>query len=231
MKRIITLLSALVILASGLCSAQNLPYKPTDVWPYEYDSFTEGRLYRTGNLNDVVGRFNVCIANGQVHYLDEQNIILEADSREIRAVEIGEDMYINCFGKMYEIVERGDYGYIVRLKSINNTPEGVDIGFGITSSTVAAQSVDLASAIGISAALVHSNVAKVALEKENGTPLNLNVETFIKVGDHLVPASKQDVIEATSKDAANAFLKAHKVKWNQPETLVPLIDFLAENLQ
>lgn len=231
MKRIFTFLSALVILASGLCSAQNLPYKPTDVWPYEYDSFTEGRLYRTGNLNDVVGKFNVCIANGQVHYLDEKDIILEADSREIRAVEVGEDMYINCFGKMYKVVGRSDYGYIVKLRAIDNSQQGVDIGFGITSSTVAAQSVDLTSAVGLSTALVHSNVAKVALEKENGTPLNLTEDLFFKVGDQLIPASKQDLIEATSKDAVNAFLKAHKVKWNQPETLVPLIDFIAENLQ
>lgn len=230
MKSRISLSATIAFLISITCYAQEMSFKPSTTWPYEFHSFTQGTLHRAGSLGDITGKFNICIANGTIHFLDRDDIILEADMKDITSVEIGGRAFLRFLSNLYEIVGQTDNGYVLKLRTIDNSQEGVDIGFGITSSTLAAQQVDLTSAIGLGEALVHSNVANAALEMQNGVPLELNEELFFKIGNEIIPASKSDVTGFVGKDASNAFFKTHKVKWNQPETLLPVIDLLSGSI-
>ena len=47
-------------------------------------------------------------------------------------------------------------------------------------------------------------------------------------GGKLMLASRKDVTEAVGASAMKAFLKTHKIKWKDPQSLLLVVDFLSE---
>lgn len=226
MKKFV-LLSILFVLMSVSSSADG-SFVPTDTWPYTFESFRKGVIHFEPPYADLEADINICIANGHLHYL-EDGVILESETKGVTGAEIDGRKYI-CFGKeMLEVIVEDENGYVGRISLYDPTKTGqVDIGFGISSSSFAASNVDMSFAVGLGNDFIHAKVAEMALRKGEGTPLALKSLVYIVVGENRIEPFKKDFQDLVGKDEAAAFLKENKIKWNNPETLLPVVDFIAK---
>ena len=69
-------------------------------------------------------------------------------------------------------------------------------------------------------------------EKENGAELNLITTYYLIQGKSCIKATRKDV-ESVLSDAAKAnwkaWLKANKIKWKDPESLLKVVEFISDN--
>lgn len=227
MKKLLVI-TILMISAAFRSYADDSTFTPSDAWPYAFESFRKGVIHFEAPYADLEAEINICVADGHLHYLEE-GVILESETKGVTGAEIDGKKYI-CFGKeMLEVIVENENGYVGKISLYDPTQTGqVDIGFGITSSAFAANSVDLSSAIGLGSSFVHAKVADIAIKKDEGTPLALKSLVYIVAGDERIEPFKKDFQDLVGKDEAAAFLKDNKVKWNNPQTLLPVVDFIAK---
>ena len=237
MKRI---LSIFVILLAWAFSAQaqdsygeNPTYRPRDSWPYIYERFQPGTVRTaSGDLMEYQS-FNICIENGRIHYIYNGKI-MEADMAKVFTAKIEEDVYVNVGGKMYRVFVQTNDGAIVFLTSIDiDELQKVDIGYGVSSSTASQTNTSLDLLLGgntISSVIVSQTLTVAEQQKNTGKELPVKEECFFLVRGRLIPASKHDIQEAVGKDAAKPFFKENKLKWNKPESLIPVLALLNANM-
>ena len=65
--------------------------------------------------------------------------------------------------------------------------------------------------------------------KEESETLPVNKNLFIVIGLEQIPANKKSVaaLEGVDKKAFSAFLKSEKIKWNDPQDLVKVLDYIS----
>lgn len=222
---------AIAIALVGAVSAAAQDFQPTDKWPYIFDSFTPGTIYSANGKESGITDLNICIGNNTVHFLKD-GIILEADALDISTVAIGSRRFLNAEGKMMEVLASDDNGTILKLITVDDiVDDAVDLGYGIKSSTYSASNADLRAMHVFGMELVHAKVAEAALEREYGNVLQITETIYFQVGSQLYKATKKDFQNEFGKDETAAFLKANKVKWNDPSTLLPILAFIAGHAQ
>ena len=231
----------LVFLFAWVFSAQaqdsygaNPTYEPRDSWPYIYERFQPGAVRTAaGDLMEYQS-FNICVGNGRMHYIYDGKI-MEADMTKVFTAKIEDDVYVNVGGKMYKVFVQTNDGAIVFLTSIDmDELQKVNIGYGVSSSTASQTNTSLDLLMSGNAAVsnvVVSQTLTVAEQmKNNGKELPTKEDTFFLVKGRLIPASKRDIQDAVGKDAAKPFFKENKLKWNKPESLIPVLAFLNANM-
>ena len=208
-------------------------YKPLSTWPFRFEEFQEG-VVRTvkGNLLEY-SSLNVSVIDGKLMYINK-GTIMQADMLNVYTAQVGTEIYINIYGKLHRVLQEVEKGAIVDLTSVDMEEMGkTNIGYGISSSTASMRNTTLAG-LGVDAATgVNGDsvpLSQAEQQKHNGSVLPLRQDTYFYVYRILVPATKRDVINApgVNKADAKAFFKTTKVKWNNPATLVPVVDFLYE---
>lgn len=225
-KRIsIFFLTAALMAVIPARAQEGLSYKPSDKWPYLLEDFTEGVIrMKSGELPATL---NICAADGHVHYL-EDGIILEATAADILGAEAGGRSFVKAGGLLMEVAAENGNGAVLIDRTVNlGGSEGVDIGFGIVSSNMGT-SVDMSSTPSLGTSFIHAKVAEKALDKEVGITLSIDERYMLLKGGSLVAAQKKDVQEIVGKDRMNALMKTEKIKWNRPESLLKVIDMLAD---
>jgi len=78
---------------------------------------------------------------------------------------------------------------------------------------------------------VNQNYMNILNEKEKGVILNVDTKLYVVTPTYKVRATKKDVEASLPADKAaqfKAFLKANKVKWNNPQSLLSVVSFLSE---
>lgn len=226
MKRISLLLSVLVLCLQA--AAQNYDYKPRETWPYLLEEFTSGGVHTSGGEDLNEGWYNVSVIDGKLHYINSGRI-MEADMRLIQYARIGTQLYVNRFGKMEEVVAEEGPNAVLKSALVDMDEFAkADIGYGVTSATASAQSLTGMDISGISqnmeleTAIAGSKVGKV---------LPLKVQYYFLLGARQIDASKSAVLAlpGIDKDAAKAFFKQEKIKWNKPESLAKVLKYLSDN--
>lgn len=172
---------------------------------------------------------NISIADGKLHYLDN-GVIMAADLTTVAEARVGDDRYVNVWGRMMKVVAAGEHGIVVRetVADLDKMAK-TDIGYGISSATASSQS--LSSLLGDgSADMVNTDVTSALAKRGEGEVIPLRENLYLKVGNDVVPATKKDVVDlpAVSKEDAQAFFKTRKVKWNDPSSLVWVVEFIYE---
>jgi len=230
----------LVFLLAWAVSAQaqdsygaNPDYRPRDSWPYIYERFMPGAVRTAaGDLMEYQS-FNICVGNGRMHYIYDGKI-MEADMTKVFTALINLDTYVNVGGKMYRVFVQTNDGAIVFLTSIDTDElNKVDIGYGVSSSTASQTNTSLDLLLGgntISSVLVSQTLTIAEQQKNTGKELPLKEDCFFLVKGRLVPATKRDIQDAVGKEAAKPFFKENKLKWNKPESLIPVLAFLNANM-
>ncbi len=216
------LLSFLVGLASAaLAAAQS----PTTTYPYLYDRFTEGQVVLDGG-NRESRKMNIHLRRGALHYLDN-GIVKEAFLTDVAAVEIGNDIFIPVCGRMMKVVAKNGKGCIAEeiLGDFEGSQESSG-AYGVSSTSSATMKLSSIQ----TDSQVNQNYMNILNEKDNGVSLRTERSYYAVCGLWQVKATKKDVSNSLpqGKEAEwKAFLKAHKIKWKNPLSLLEVVDFLA----
>ena len=217
----------LIILAAMLASLAAAAQTPSTTWPYLYDNFTPGTIYMNDGARSEV-LINVQVRHDHLHFIDK-DIIREADLSKVLIVTAGDDKYIPFGGELRKVVAESEKG-LVAVSLIGDFAALQETGGGYGASSEAASTRKLSSVE--MDGQVNQNHMLILKEKENGAELNIITTYFLIKGNTCIKATRKDV-EATLSDAAKAnwkvWLKANKIKWKDPASLLKVIDFLSEN--
>ncbi|MBQ2965861.1 MAG: hypothetical protein IJE11_02455 [Bacteroidales bacterium] len=226
MRRILFTVAALVFSAASLFAQ----YEPTTTWPYLYSDFTEGELQMLQG-NPKPGKYNIHLLGSTLQFIDG-DLIREASSLEIFSVKIGADVFANVGGRMMKVVAKSDKGFVAQ-ESVANIAELNNTGgaYGSSSNSISTQA--LSSLEGIGGTRSNMNHMELKRSKNDGEILPLTVKTYLVIPGYHVFAAKKDVSElpGIDKKGFNAFLKENSVKWKDPQSLLQIVEYMADALK
>ncbi len=221
------LLAVVMLMSATSLFAQN---EPTTTWPYLYPDFTEGELQMTQG-SPKAGKYNVHLFESTLHFIDG-DLIREAASFEVFSVRIGNDYYANVGGRIMKVLAKSEKGFVaqealVDVAQLNNTGGA----YGSSSNSISTQA--LSSLEGIGGTRSNMNHMELKRSKNDGEILPLNVKIYLVIPGYHIYAAKKDVSElhGVDKKELNAFLKETQVRWKDPQSLLPLVDYIADRLK
>lgn len=228
MKRVMILLAGLFASAT-LAQAQ---YEPTSSWPYVYDEFQDGVILWVGG-KEKPGKYNINLVDKKLHFI-EGAYIKVANMMEIASVRIGSDIYQNAAGEMLKVLSKSDKSLVLEDNEINYAALNETGGaYGSSSTTIGTTALSSLEGIGGTNSSQNINHMELKLNKDNGKVLNLINKKYLFVKGRKILATKKAVMEVPGLDneAAKAFFKENKIKWNKVPDLQKVGDFLADNLK
>lgn len=222
MKRFITFLaSALVALTAAAQTA------PTTTWPYMYPDFVEGEILTQDGFNKK-GLFNVHVLRATLHHIDG-DLVKEVAPGTVFSVRIANDLYINASGRLMKVLAQNDNGYVAECSEVDMVKlNSTESAYGASSTTQGTMSLSSLEGIGATNSNSSLNHMELKNNKENGQTLPLIKKKYLFVNKKCIYATRRDVSENSDSDALKAFLKSNKVKWNDPQSLLGVVDFLAQ---
>lgn len=215
-----TAIATLCLLSAGLLLAQ----EPTTTWPYRYSDFKEGQIVLLSGKK-MPYRINIHYGQGKLHYI-EKGLIKEASLLDVAAAEVGTDRFIPVNGEMMEVMATSEYGCVVQETLADFSALNQNTGAYGTSS--AASATTKLSSVQLEGQ-ANQNHMLLLKEKENGKALPLVSKYYIVTPAVRVRASRNDVadiLDESGKVEFKTWLKSHKVKWSNPESLLQVADFL-----
>ncbi len=222
MKRL-TLLFAMALFAVA-ASAQS--YTPTTTWPYMYSDFTEGEILTTEGAKKSAD-LNVSLLHSTLHFI-EDGLIKELPATRAFSARIGEDYYINAAGRMMKILAKNDNGYVAECSEIDIVKlNSTEAAYGSSSSTLGTMALSSLEGIGATNSSTSLNHMELKNAKDEGKTLPLIRKKYIFVNGKCIYATKRDVGALCDQAAFKAFLKENKIKWNNPMSLLSVVDFVA----
>lgn len=199
---------------------------PTTTYPYLYPTFVEGKVILSGGKEEQK-KMNVHLRHDNLHYIDE-GIVKSAFLTDVLAVEIGNDVFLPVEGQMLRVAAKDEKGFVV--EEIKGDFEGsVESGgaYGTSSTTSATMkltSIQSDSQLG-------QTYMNILNEKSQGMELRVESKLYLYVSGIKIRATKKDVGEFLGEDRAaewKSFLKTHKIKWKEPQSLLMVVDYLSE---
>ena len=219
----------LLFMLSGLTAAFAQDFEPTDTWPYLYRDFQTGIIKMDVGGEDIKAAGMNISLDGKIHYINEKNQkVMAADMLHVTSVKIGEDTFLNVGGKMMLLMAENGNGTVVCETSLDSDEMSKsDIGYGISSSTASTQK--LSSLVGDASSFLRLPLSTLMENRKEGEKLPVRQRLYIRVGLNVIPASKRGVSDSpvVDKDAAKAFFKTNKIKWNDPMSLLTVVDFIS----
>lgn len=240
MKRIFSILLGLGLatLLSAPLSAQKSYYQPSTTWPYFFEEFQEGAILTADKkfLNNPDDVFNINIADGKIHYMSDKTI-MEADMRRISIARIGKTVFLNIGGKMHEVLYEGKGLVVVLTEPDVDQMAKADIGYGISSATASHQKTSLDMMQIVSGTFLDdvnqvANGGRPTFDRDSGETIPTRKLLYLVVDGLRIDATKRAVMDypGVDADAAKAFFKKNKIKWNKVESLAEVADFVYDQL-
>ena len=224
MKKFVIALAALFLAASAL-RAQS----PTTTYPYLYPQFTVGRVVMDGGRAEEK-KMNIHLRRDALHYLDN-DIVKEAFLTDVKAVEIGTDVFVPVMGRMMKAVAKNGKGCVAEeiLGDFESSREAAG-AYGVPSTSSATMKLTSIQ----TDAQVNQNYMNILNERDNGVELRLVHNYYVVSPLYKVKATKKDITETlpeNRQDAWKDFLKTHKINWKRPQSLLEVVDFLCEDVK
>lgn len=221
MKKLILTLSCLLWVVAAL-SAQ----EPTTTYPYLYPQFTDGTVVLDGGKEEA-RKLNIHLRADKLHYVDG-GIIKEAFLKDVNAVKIGNDVFVPVYGSMMKVVAKNDNGMVV-VEILGDFEASREATGAYGTSSTSSATMKLTSVQ--TDAQVNQNYMNILNEKDHGVPLRTVSTYYIFTQKLKVKAVEKDVMEALPADKADGwktFLKTHKIKWKNPQSVLSVVDYLSE---
>ncbi len=220
--------SILAIIGAVAMGYQLQAGEPTTVWPYLYDDFVNAQIYNnSGEMSRA--KVNVHLLRNDLHYLNNgrvykaeyQNevtyLLLDDSTRLVRC----ENCFIEVLGETPQaIVGRRTTGDYDRLTQGTGA-------YGTSSTTSATNELTSAPFVNTPSYQLISN------ERENGQVLPVTVRYCFVVNGEIVLANKKNIarlLPETERKEFDLFLKTHKIKWKEAESLRKVLDYISPRL-
>ena len=221
------LFSIIAMLMAVAASAQK--DSPTTSWPYLYPDFMEGELeVRTKITKALV---NIHLNLGALHYV-ENGKIKESSTIGITKLVIGDDVFRNVGGKMMKMLAEAEDGFVVEETRANYTAvvkkDGAYGTTALNSTTTKSFLYNENVLNGYNGYLMTDIYKDLHAMKDQSEKLPVLKNRYLVIGLNQIKADKQNVldIEGLDKKAFKAFLKTEKIKWDDPQDLVKVIEFI-----
>ena len=218
MKRLLILAALLAMIPAA---AQN----PSTTWPYLYGDFTPGVVYmNNGSKSELL--LNVHVRRGRLHFIDK-DIIKDADLTPVLVVTVGNDKFFPVAGELRKVVAENENGVVV-VSQLGNFAalQETGGGYGASSETASTRRLSSVEVDG----QVNQNHMLILQEKENGAELELITNYYLLRNGKCIKAARKDVEDAlpdSAKAGWKAWLKANKIKWKDPQSLLKVVDYLS----
>lgn len=221
MKHIVYVAVMMILSAIG-AYAQS----PTTTYPYLYDVFTDGTvIMRDGGKESR--QMNVHLREGRLHYIDN-GVIKEAFLTDVAAVEIGEDVFLPVYTSVMKVVAKNDNGCVV-LQYLGDFEAAISGSgaYGVSASSSATMKLTSIQ----TDSQINQNYMNILNEREDGMDLKVLESYYIVTPKYKVKATRASIEGSIPADKAvllKSYIKEHKVKWKNPQSLLPMVDFLSE---
>lgn len=210
---IIVLVASSVALYAQECST---------TWPYLYPEFTDGTAYLK-NGRSAEYSVNIHTLKGRVHYI-ENGIVREANAFDIAILKIGSDEYVSNGQDILKVEQSTEKGLVASL-NLGEFDRAADSGGAYGSTTTNSATMKLSS-IEV-AGRVNQNHMELRQNKENGQRVGIRKTYYIVTPEKAYLATRK-AMEAEFGNDFKTWAKSHKIKWNKPESLITILDFLYE---
>lgn len=221
MKKIVFFLFFCVF---GQVSAQEY----TTNWPYLFSEFQSGTVfYKDGGKSSL--QLNIHLLKSHLHFLKGEQI-MEAELDKIDRVEINGTNYLEIDGRIIRLLKAKEVGFVGELV-LGDFEALLDKG-GAYGASSNAQSVQKMSSLEIGG-ISNMNHMFLKESKDGGKSLSIIREYVLIVKGKCYPASKKDIEKKLSTERQPAFknfLKKHKIKWKNPDSLYELLDFFEDEM-
>lgn len=213
---------ALVLMTVSFClSAQS---GVTTSWPYLYHDFSEGVITLTTGPQESA-LMNIHLAQGRIHYIDKQNNIREANTRNLVKADIAGSEFIIREGMLLKVLASSEAGVVAShivadMSSINETGGA----YGVSSSTLSTQKLS-----SIQSNSVNMNHMELMSHRDEGQPIGLKVTYYLVMNGKCLEANKKAVSEYLPSERQGdfkSFLKSHKTNWKNASDLEAVLSFL-----
>ena len=226
MKKLFLLCLGILLAVSAYAQEES----PTVNWPYLFPDFVEGELIRT-NKTPNKARFNINLNLSRAHYIDKGKI-REVDTWGVTGLVIGEDVFRFVQGKMLKVLAEAERGYVVEEKRANYSSviknDGA-YGTSSLSSTTTKTYLYNENAINQYDGYLLTDVYEdLHAIKNDSEKLPVRTNRYLVIGNEMIPANKTGVssMDNIDKKAFNAFLKSNKIKWNETDDLVKVLNYI-----
>lgn len=226
MKKLFFLCLSFLIAVSAYAQEES----PTVNWPYLFPDFVEGKLIRL-NKDPLTARFNIHLSLSQLHYVDKGKI-KEVNARGVVDLIVGDEVYHFVQGKMLKVLAQVESGYVVEEKRANySSVVKDDSAYGTSSLSSSTTKTYLynENVLNQYNGYLLTDVYEDLYAIKNGSEkLPVRTNRYFVIGNDMIPAHKNGVssLENVEKKAFNAFLKANKIKWNDVDDLVKVLNYI-----
>lgn len=193
-------------------------------WPYVYPEFREAVIYMNAGQK-ILQEVNVHMLKSRLHFVDK-GVIKEMVPSDIVAVEIGGDKYVPVGSDIMLVVKSCPDGFVAahRVGEFDKLqdPSGA---YGSSSTTAATMSLTSVEVSG----KVNQNHMELWQNRQNGAEVGVRTTYYIVAGGKAVKASRKDIedtLDPARKAQFKDWLKANKIQWKNPESLLKLVEFL-----
>jgi hypothetical protein len=213
-----------ILIAGGVIAgrAQDI----TSMWPYAYPEFINGTVYFADSTT-LQAPVNVHLQKSRLHYL-ERGVIKEAKTADIVLVDVGADKYYVRRNELLRVLAGNAQVFLAAL-TLADFNAIVETGgaYGSSSNVQATRKLSSVEIGGINI----TNHVELKSKKDAGILLSVNVKYFFVTREEVYPANRKGIagkLPDGRKEAFNSFIKQHKIKWSNPESLKVLLEFFEQ---
>jgi hypothetical protein len=198
----------------------------TTMWPYAYPEFVNGTVHFADSTT-LQAPVNVHLQKSRLHYLDK-GVIKEAKTADIVLVEVGADTYYVRRNELLRVLAGNTQVFLAALTLADfNTIMEPGGAYGSSSNVQATRKLSSIEVGGIHV----TNHVELKNRKDDGSLLPVNVKYFFVTKDDVYPATRKGIagkLQGEREEAFKRFIKQHKIKWNNPESLKVLLAFFEQ---
>lgn len=224
MKKILLLFAMLNTILTT--NAQN--YEPNTKWPYIYENFTDGTVFFDGNKKAQM-QLNIHLWGNKLHYLSDDNRILETKDKGVVRVEIGNDAYIFSDHKLVKILAVDQNNLVVEL--IKADFDALFTGTGAYGSSLNSSAARDLSSLDLGG-IDNPELGRLLQERNDGRDLSVKHVFFFIIDGKQIEANKKEVeslLSDNGKKEWKAFQKQNKIKWKDEDSLAKVLSFINAN--
>lgn len=222
-KSVLSVAVALVALTAGA-------FTPNTKWPYMYEDFTEGTLYRGKDYS--VAQFNIHYMGNVLHYISENDDkIYSAMGNEVDSVVIDGKKFVltQIDGQMMEVTAQSGSDMVLRLDyaDFDAVQKGNAGAYGASLNSASTRNLSSLEIAGMN----NPQHGLLLQNKKDGISLGVRSRYYMRIGKLDIEANKKSlemIVPADRMDEWKQFLKKNKIKWKKTESLEKILDFFQE---